>query len=133
MRRLVVSSFCRRSLVSICMVIAPIPRCRIPALCVSSCGCVSSPLSLSLPVCLLVLLTTLLTHVPCHLEPIAPPVASSALLGMPLETFLYLGTDPLLGHSHHPVLVEMSFNSLEILQNYGFRVFLRDISAYIAL
>ena len=86
------------------------------------------PLSLSLLVRLLASLTTLLTHIPCHLESIVPSVASSAWLGVPLDTFLYLGTDSLLGHSHHLVLVEMSLNSLETLQDYGFRAFSRDLS-----
>jgi len=86
-----------------------LPRYRVRVLRVSGRWGSSPPFSLSHLVRPLVLLETLLTHSMHCLESIAPYIALSVSLGMPLKNRLDSGTDPSLDGPYYLAPIEAGF------------------------
>ena len=90
------------------MDISPFPRHRVYNLRVGSCGGVSSPLSLPIPVNPLISLEIFLTRIPHCLGSIFIPAAFSALFGAPLGNGHYPGTELPLDCSYRLTIIEAS-------------------------
>jgi len=94
----------------------------------------SFPFSLSLLVRPLIPLEALLTCISHCLESVVTPEAFSVSLGMPLEHFLYPGTELSLDCSHHLAIIEAGLCSIGIHRDGVFCVFcailVRHLSMY---